>query len=176
MPVMGGLEAVRILRENKFENPIVALTANAMQEEKDACFNAGCNGFLTKPIDTALLNKTISTYLDAKIETQTQQSFLVSTLLKDDPGSLKLIKRFVEKIPASLKQVEEMIEISDWKNLSDKLHEIKGTGGNYGYPDIHSIAEKMENKVKDKNSIELNKLLSELKVVNEQILSGLENS
>lgn len=74
MPVMGGLEAVRILRENKFENPIVALTANAMQEEKDACFNAGCNGFLTKPIDTALLNKTISTYLDAKIETQTQQS------------------------------------------------------------------------------------------------------
>ena len=52
MPVMGGIEATRAIRASGGPNattPIVALTANAMQSDKDACLDAGMNDFLTKP-------------------------------------------------------------------------------------------------------------------------------
>ncbi len=51
MPVLGGLEATRILREKGYDGPIYALTAEHGLEEIRASMNAGCNGHLTKPID-----------------------------------------------------------------------------------------------------------------------------
>jgi PAS domain S-box-containing protein len=54
MPEMDGLEATRILRATPGPNqhaPIIALTANAMQADKDLCLHAGMNEVLTKPLD-----------------------------------------------------------------------------------------------------------------------------
>ncbi len=51
MPIMDGYQALGVLRENNFPNPIVALTAHAMKEEKDKCMKAGFNGYLSKPVD-----------------------------------------------------------------------------------------------------------------------------
>lgn len=50
MPVMGGLEATRRLRTLDIKTPVIALTANVMQDDKDRALAAGCDGFLTKPI------------------------------------------------------------------------------------------------------------------------------
>ncbi|MEQ9407095.1 MAG: ATP-binding protein [Fuerstiella sp.] len=58
MPVMGGLDATRRLRELGCTTPVVALTANVMQDDRDSAMDAGCNGFLTKPIKMAdLINE-----------------------------------------------------------------------------------------------------------------------
>jgi CheY-like chemotaxis protein len=52
MPVMGGVEATRLIRQlpNGQNVPILAMTANAFSEDRDACINAGMNDFLTKPV------------------------------------------------------------------------------------------------------------------------------
>jgi CheY-like chemotaxis protein len=66
MPVMGGLEATRRIRDEGGINaavPIVALTANAMQSDQDACREAGMNDFLAKPFDRAGLVACIERWL-----------------------------------------------------------------------------------------------------------------
>lgn len=50
MPTMGGVEATRTLRERGFSAPIVAMTANASDRDRDECMEAGMDGFLSKPV------------------------------------------------------------------------------------------------------------------------------
>ena len=53
-PVLNGFEATRSIRAGSGPNartPIIALTANAMQSDKDACLDAGMDAFLTKPFN-----------------------------------------------------------------------------------------------------------------------------
>jgi CheY-like chemotaxis protein len=66
MPIMDGFEATRIIRTGgKTRNaqiPIIALTANVMQEDKDACFASGMNHFISKPIQMNALSQILSQY------------------------------------------------------------------------------------------------------------------
>lgn len=60
MPVMDGYEATRAIRKIEMERgatpvPIVAVTANAFSEDKESCMEAGCTGYLTKPVSKATL-------------------------------------------------------------------------------------------------------------------------
>ncbi|MBT3471810.1 MAG: response regulator [Gammaproteobacteria bacterium] len=60
MPVMDGIEATRRIRDSGNQGAIVALTANVMEQHRKQFEKAGCNGFLTKPIDRALLYDVLS--------------------------------------------------------------------------------------------------------------------
>lgn len=60
MPIMGGLEATRRIREFNVDTPIVALTANAFDADKVDAINAGCNAFLTKPLKKSQLIEILS--------------------------------------------------------------------------------------------------------------------
>jgi CheY-like chemotaxis protein len=67
MPGSDGIEATRRIREMEAggaRTPIVALTANAFEEDRDACIVAGMDGFLTKPLDRERLAQALAT--DAK--------------------------------------------------------------------------------------------------------------
>ena len=53
MPVMDGLEATAKIREKYPDLPVVALTANAFESDRDQAMKAGCNDFLSKPVSSA---------------------------------------------------------------------------------------------------------------------------
>jgi signal transduction histidine kinase len=66
MPVMDGLEATRAIRKlnDKVKDiPIIALTANAIKEETQKCYDAGMYDFVTKPFDTNVLLKKIAAFV-----------------------------------------------------------------------------------------------------------------
>jgi CheY-like chemotaxis protein len=71
MPVLGGLDATRILRnEFKMQLPIIALTAAAMKEGQQASLDAGMNDFLTKPVRVEKLKATILQWTNSDILNQ----------------------------------------------------------------------------------------------------------
>ncbi|MBW8034555.1 MAG: response regulator, partial [Planctomycetes bacterium] len=66
MPNLNGLEATKILRKNKKKIPIIALTAHAMEGDRKLCIKAGCDEYLSKPIDHNKLTKILDRHLPAK--------------------------------------------------------------------------------------------------------------
>jgi DNA-binding response OmpR family regulator len=71
MPEMDGLEATRRIRQLGAMGkavPIIAMTANAMQEDRRRCLEAGMNDFVAKPIDSAELLRKIAAHCRAEID------------------------------------------------------------------------------------------------------------
>ena len=80
MPIMNGYDATSKLREDGYSTPIIAMTASSMEGDLEKCMEAGCDGYMSKPIDRKILSQTISKYLapdneplDSKIASLKQQ-------------------------------------------------------------------------------------------------------
>jgi CheY-like chemotaxis protein len=63
MPIIDGLEATKAIKEKHPDLPIVALTANAFDSDRQLALQAGCNDFLSKPVSSELCLKTIRKFI-----------------------------------------------------------------------------------------------------------------
>lgn len=67
MPVMDGLEAARLIRESVGDEiPIIAMTANIDSRDKQSCFDAGMDEFISKPVNLEQLQNTMKLLIDSK--------------------------------------------------------------------------------------------------------------
>ncbi len=64
MPEMDGIEATSVLRARGVTTPVIAVTANVMQKHREQFVEAGCDGFISKPIDAEALRALLAKYLD----------------------------------------------------------------------------------------------------------------
>jgi CheY-like chemotaxis protein len=62
MPKMGGIEATRQIRKQNTKIPIIAQTAYALEGDREMALEAGCNEYISKPIDCDLFDKLIQKY------------------------------------------------------------------------------------------------------------------
>jgi len=74
MPELDGYDATRRLREFGFKRPILALTAHAMDGDRDRCLEAGCNEFLTKPISRDRLVEVCESWIGRFGETRSSEA------------------------------------------------------------------------------------------------------
>ena len=163
MPVMGGLEATKLLRKSGYKKPIVALTANAMKSDYDMCIAAGCDGFLTKPINREKLFQAVYKYLEIK------DDVVPDVFDKRSRKMQELIIKFVNTLPAKLDEVEKLRDEKKWKDVSSELHKIKGIGTSMGYPMVTDLAAEIEKEALKENEVEVDKLLLKMKEVCKEV-------
>jgi CheY-like chemotaxis protein len=171
MPVMNGLDATQLLREHGYPGPIVALTANASSEAREQCTAAGCDGFLTKPIDRVRFNQVVSSYLQPARLAE-DMSPVISQLLEDNPNMADMVDGFVESLPPALEAIRQAMQQADWREFKELVHQIKGTGGLYGYPGITDIAAQLEFQIISQQRTGVEEVMRELKNYCDRIVAG----
>ena len=173
MPIMGGIEATKTLRSSNYTAPIVAITANAMSSDYDMCVEAGCNDFLTKPINKDKLFQVIYKYLDVQTQTVNEQEIVSNVFNMRNRKMRELIIKFVNTLPERMAELELYRSNSDWGELRCVLHKLKGIGTSMGYPIITDISAEIDYEVMRNNIVEVDVLLSELKDVCERVVKHI---
>jgi CheY-like chemotaxis protein/HPt (histidine-containing phosphotransfer) domain-containing protein len=171
MPVMDGVEATRLLREQGYGKPIVALTANAMQKDKDLCLQAGCDGFVTKPIDVNEFHEVLNKYLAAGSSEAEQLQPIVSDL-RDEPDLADMVRYFIKTLPADIDKLKQAASQGDWTTVKHVSHQLKGRGGGFGYPMVTEVASKIEFQLASENYPSVKSLVSELNHICQRICAA----
>ncbi len=149
MPVMDGYQAtreIRSLERGGGRTPIIALTADAMMGTEQNCRDAGMDAYLTKPLDRALLEETISRHLRAKPEPTSAatapaqsaadltaaedpvdwQQFIASTD-GDAEFAGELVQLFIESGDRVLRDIRDALNRGDAPAVRQAAHSLKGS-------------------------------------------------
>ncbi len=178
MPVMGGIEATKIIRKINTKIPIIALTANAMKEDVEQTKLVGMNEHLNKPIDIEKLYGTLLKYISRKVYTNSvdleekQEIEIPSFININNHVGLSYMgnnKKLYLKILIDFYTNNKDLNLAslDNKELERVSHTLKGLSSHIGADSLSRIANELENTL-DKNLFdqlyrELNLVLDELK-------------
>ncbi|MDR0453373.1 MAG: response regulator [Deferribacteraceae bacterium] len=121
MPVMDGIEAVKILRNLGYSRPIVALTANAVVGQSDMFLANGFDGFISKPVDIRALNAILNKFIrdrhtPAVIEAARQQKLKEAKAPDAENNKKDNIKNFLDTL-ATISEINTVIGLSRFSGI-----------------------------------------------------------
>ena len=159
MPEMDGLEASRLIHATvpEAERPwIIALTANAMQSDRDVCLRAGMNDFLSKPIRAGDLRRALTNVertpepSPAREIAMSQENIWVqpdylTELMAEDPDTgAELIELFLRDTGEALEALEKALADADASAAGRLLHSVKGSSAQMGALAVSAVCAEME--------------------------------
>ena len=170
MPVMDGLETIaRIRNDNDLRHiPVVALSANTLQEVRDRALQAGFDSYLTKPLDFARLIPLLDKYLHkAPVETEVHAHDGVMDKKQmqrfDAAARENLQQLFLSTTPQKLEQLLEHIEAGETREIQQVVHFIKGSAVTVGASELFDQCERIKQQCsKSKNPAKLLQLYQQL--------------
>lgn len=177
MPLMDGLQTTRRIREEFKDKQlhIVAMTANASNEDRSQCLDAGMDGFVSKPISVQAIAKVLSERKSAlgKASTASQGSTPCQDAgVFDEPTDAveiasvldlgnalqlmgnreallrKMLNMFVQKYTHASAQMRSLIEQQEWQELERFAHTIKGVASNIAAEQTRDAAKEIEIQAK----------------------------
>ncbi|TXC77118.1 PAS domain-containing hybrid sensor histidine kinase/response regulator [Luteibaculum oceani] len=204
MPRLDGTSAIKLIRSQPElypQFPIIALTADATTQEKQAAFSNGFNGFLPKPFIIGDLVKCINQILTSpnnklpKKESEKPNKELIAlnwswnldmTYIEqvtqgNTEAIVKILGRCCDGLPEKIDQMEKALVKKDVKDIVDAAHAIKGQislfiskGDQDRVADCYQKIRSFE-QLNDENAIIIDTLASELKHLNNLLRAQLVN-
>jgi two-component system sensor histidine kinase/response regulator len=168
MPVMDGLAATaEIRRSGRFAAlPIIAMTANAMKEDRDKCLAAGMNAYVAKPIDPAALFATMRLYYRSESGAEPARPRAPEPSCPavpaiggiDTEGGLRrvvgnaalywdLLRRFSEGQRDAPAKIRGALDAGDRQLGARIAHTLKGVAGNLGAGRVQAVAAELESAI-----------------------------
>lgn len=193
MPEMDGFETTQWIRHYEKEynittpTPIIAVTANAMKEDKERCLTAGMNDYLAKPFGIDQLSALLNKYYHGKTVVEPAISTPPSLVdFKDLPifdeeqlrrvviGNLSLLKKvvviFTEDTESQIDKLFQLLEtLNDLKTTERIFHSIKGESRNVGAQRLGECAFYGEQAIKKQLIEKAKEVLPLLKTEFEQL-------
>jgi len=163
MPRLDGYAATRALRERETGGrvPVLAMTAAAVEGERERCLEAGMDDFLTKPVDPDALAATLAAWLSDRPapaapaapapvrEPVAGLDLERLDMLRDmSPGETTYLDRaignFVVNTPGQLEEIRSAVLAEDAETLRAAAHKLAGSASNLGVVEVASAARALE--------------------------------
>ena len=172
MPEMDGLEATRHIRDPKsavkrHDIPIIAMTAHAMQGDRERCLDAGMNDYLTKPVSPQALADALERWLPrddaaalaqpatgpgeaspAAVRTSEVPVFdragMLARLMDDEDLARVVAEGFLADAPKQVEALRDALGAGDGPAASRQAHTLKGASAAVGGEALRAVAFEME--------------------------------
>jgi two-component system, sensor histidine kinase and response regulator len=189
MPNMDGFQTSRLIRDHATGTrnpaiPIVAVTANAMQGDREKCLAAKMDDYISKPIEPEQISKMLLKWLQ-RSESRTAESHppgsenaadeplhetvfaenqLVTRLSGDRDLAKTIVAGFLSDVPAQLRKLRQQIEQKDACGADTLAHSLKGASATVSAMAMSEVSSRIQQSVKEGNftrAAALSKLLEE---------------
>ena len=170
MPVMDGFTAAARIREAEDLSrtskrvPIIALTANVMNEDRERCIAAGMDAHLGKPIVPSQLADCLERHLSGrKVLHDVDLKALREITGGDAEFERELVKTFVASGDKCLADIVEALRTDDYETVGKRAHALKGASANIHAHRLSAAASHLENAARAKSLRDIDGLVRELK-------------
>lgn len=173
MPGMDGIQTVQKIRQlssGSYQSAIIAVTAHALEAEKQQLLTNGMNDYMTKPVSEKLLIQKINqwTDTDAGASTETPANFQTDTVQENSPFNLKrtvhiasgnrklpqeILTLFRDELPEHQQLLQRFWKNKDHSSLLEQVHKLHGASLYCGVPALEGAAAAMEELLKTNHSI-----------------------
>lgn len=185
MPILDGFETTRLLRAGTGINsktPIVAMTALAMEGDRERCLNAGMTDYLQKPITRHAVASIMALYLPMESvptisQNDSSHTNENTTILDADHlrsatgGDITLIQEIVDMAltdaPQRMLEINQAIEQGDIDKVADRIHALTGIAASVGGLELRHLTQRMEEAARQGD-------LSETHHYHESVISAQE--
>ena len=175
MPIMDGYEStykIRLLEGDKRHTTIVAMTANAMQGDREKCIEAGMDSYISKPVNFDIMFDMIEANTKERLLVNDYISiiddnidyFVETTGLKKEDAR-EILEEYIKYLPDLLSGINDAIENNDFKKLAKLTHELKGSSGSFRITSIHELSIKLEEAAINKQTDECSRLFGQIKKI-----------
>ncbi len=172
MPGMDGLEATRQIRQGEEDGvhlPVIAMTANALQGDRDECMAAGMDDYISKPVTLTTLSKVVDTWASLTDKEQEEAAEENTPVL--DPTALdniralqmegeadfltEMIDIYLMDAPLLIDRAKRSLREEDIVSARKAFHSLKGISGNLGARHLAALCERMELQAEAENLAEM---------------------